>query len=70
MRTALSELESQMERDGYFKDRLDLFDLLLFADVTWHDYYSEKSILTMKLMSKFLMLSSDCTNPSVKNQPF
>ena len=44
MRTALSELESQMERDGYFKDRLDLFDLLLFADVTWHDYYSEKSI--------------------------
>ena len=44
MRTALSELKSQMERDGYFKDGSDLYDLLLFAEVKWHDHYSEESI--------------------------
>lgn len=44
MRTALQELETQMKRDGYFQDNLDLHDLLLFGDVSYHDHYSENSI--------------------------
>lgn len=44
MATALSELRAQMKRDGYFKDSLDLDQLILFAEVNWHDCWSEHSI--------------------------